>query len=288
MKRSTLTTILAFVLGISSASQASACLCLPYIPFLDPFAWLGFYGCGGGYNACGCGYGGGGYGGGYGYAPQSQPYGYGGFAPQAMSYPALQQANAGCSDCTGGLAMPQQQAMTAVRVPVTTYRAVTQYVPETTYQTQYRPAPAASVAYQPQQFAYQSAYGYQPAQMAYAAPPVYNPMTSPTTAYNSVVPAQTAYAQPNYSGYPTQAYPTQAYPTQAYSTPSFETPYYTAPTFQPPTIASPGDVGGDHEWSSQSAQIPAIPNSHAGRVPVRPISYGVTPRAARTFSSTVR
>lgn len=270
MKRSTLTTILAFVLGISTASQASACLCIPYIPFLDPFAWLGFYGCGGGYGG-GCGYGGG-----YSYAPQQQSFGYGGFAPQPMAYPMM-PANPGCSTCTGALPVPQQQAMTAVRVPVTTYRAVTQYVPETTYQTQYRPAPAASVAYQPQQFAYQSAYGYQPTQTAYAAP-MYGQMVNPTTAYNNIMPAQTAYAQPNY----------QSYPEQAYSTPSFETPYYTPPTFQPPIIASPGDIGGDHEWSSQSAQIPVIPNSHTGAVPARPISYGVTPRSARTFSSTVR
>lgn len=274
MKRSTLTTILAFVLGISTASQASACLCIPYIPFLDPFAWLGFYGCGGG-GACGYGGGGyaGGYGGGYRYAPQPQAYGYGGYAPQTMAYPVA-PASPGCSNCTGALPVPQQQAMTAVRVPVTTYRAVTQYVPQTTYQTQYRAATRQSVAYQPQQYGYQTAYGYQPVQTAFAAP-TYSPMTSPTTAYNGVIPAQTAYAQPTY-------------PTQAYTAPSYQTPYYTPPTFQPPVIASPGDIGGDHEWSAQSAQLPVIPNSHAGRVPVRPISYGVAPRAARTFSATVK
>lgn len=280
MKRSTFSMILTFVLGISTAGQASACLCLPYIPFLDPFAWLGFYGCGGGYGGgCGAGGYGGGYGG-YGYAPSAQ-YGY---APQQMAYPQqMAPVNPGCSNCTGALPVPQQQAMTAVQVPVTTYRAVTQYVPQTTYQTQYRPAPTASVAYQPQaavayqpqQFGYQQAYGYQPAQTAYAAP-VYGGVMNPTTAYNGMMPAQTAYAQPTYT-------------TQSYATPSFETPYYTAPTFQPPVIASPaGDVFGDHEWPAQSAQVPVILNSHTGRVPVQPISYGVTPRSARTFNATVK
>ena len=62
MKRSTLITVFTFALAFSSASTAKACC---YIPWLDPFAWLGFYGCGYG---CGGGYGGmgGGYCGGYG------------------------------------------------------------------------------------------------------------------------------------------------------------------------------------------------------------------------------
>lgn len=274
MKRSTLTTVLAFVLGISTATQASACcLCIPYIPMLDPLAWLGFYGCGGGYGGCaqggyGAGYAGG-YAGGYQYAPRVQSYGYGGFAPQPMAYPMAPQGAPGCSNCTGALPVPQQQAMTAVRVPVTTYRAVTQYVPQTTYQTQYRAAPAASVAYQPQVSPYQQAYGYQPAQTAYATP-IYGGVASPTTAYNNAISAP-------------------VYGATATATPNYGTPYYSAPTFQPPVISSPvGDIAGDHEWSSQSAQIPVIPNSHTGGVPVRQATYGVTPRAARTFTATVK
>lgn len=273
MKRSTVTTILAFVLGISSATQASACLCIPYIPFLDPFAWLGFYGCGGG-----CGYGGG-YGG-YGYAPAAPSYGYGGgYAPQSYAYPVAPQMNPGCPNCTGALPVPRQQAMTAVRVPVTTYRAVTQYVPQTTYQTRYQPAAAPAVAYQPQVLGYNQAYGYQPAQTAFAAP-IYGGVTSPTTAYNGSIPTQpygaTVYSQPTYG-------------TPLATAPSYGTPYYSAPVTGTPSIASPaGDITGDHEWPTQSAQIPVIPNSHTGTAPVRPATYGVTPRSARTFSATVK
>ena len=66
MKRTILYLVAASFLLMGNAKQASACC---YIPWLDPFAWLGFYGCG--YNpwmgGCGnqCGYGG--YGGGYGH-----------------------------------------------------------------------------------------------------------------------------------------------------------------------------------------------------------------------------
>jgi len=266
MKRSTYTMVLAFMLGISTASQASACLCIPYIPWLDPFQWLGFYGCGGGYGGGGCGYGGcaGGYGGGY--APMATPsYGYGGYAPAApmMSYPVA-PATPGCSNCTGALPVPQQQqAMTAVQVPVTTYRAVTQYVPQTTYQTQYRPA-APAVAYQPQALGYQQAYGYNPAQTAYAAPVYGGGLMNPATAYNAPIP-QTAMA------------------------PQYAAPQYANPYYPSPIAANPGgDVLGDHEWPTQSAQIPVYQNSHSGGVPARRASYGVPPQSARTFSATVK
>ncbi|MCA9018211.1 MAG: hypothetical protein KDA77_23015, partial [Planctomycetaceae bacterium] len=135
IRRLLMAAVFTTTIGLSTPVQAC---CIPYIPWLDPFAWLGFYGCG--WGCCGygggCGYGGyggygggyGGYGGGYAYGPG---YGYG-YAPPAYGYapPAAPvmpyQAAPGC-DCTGSV-QPQMQ-MSAVQVPVTTYRPVTQYVP---------------------------------------------------------------------------------------------------------------------------------------------------------------
>ncbi|MEZ6130032.1 MAG: hypothetical protein R3C59_15215 [Planctomycetaceae bacterium] len=264
MKRSLFTALLTVVLTLTTASQASACLCIPYIPWLDPFAWLGFYGCGGG---CGWGYGGGCYGGGYGcdygygaagygaypgygYAPPVVPnYGYAARQP-VMNYasrvpqyapvaqvpqylPMQQMAQAGC-DCTGG-------ANTGYQMPVTGYQPVTNYVPQTAYQPQF--------------------------QSAYAAPG-YGTMTygtqAPTTVYGGAMP---------YS-------PGVTYGTPTYSTPTIQ---------MAPSVASPyGDIGTDQQFPTQSANIPVIPNSHVGQVPIRPASYGVPQGSARRFSAAVR
>lgn len=242
MKRPTLLTLLAFAFSFSAATTAQACV---YIPWLDPLAWLGFYGCGSG---CGYGYGGyggyapgccyGGYGGGYSYGYQ-QPV-----APM-MSYPVAPAAPA--CNCTSAV-QPQAQ-MTAVQVPVTTYRAVTQYVPQTTYQTQYRMTQQSAVAYNPV--------------------PAY-----PTTAYNGAfmqpapLPATAYYAPP--------AAPMYSSPV-IQAAPSVATPVYS------------GDIMGDHEFPTQSATAPVIvPNSHTGSVPVHRVSYGVTPQGVRSFPASVR
>ncbi|MEZ6064078.1 MAG: hypothetical protein R3C19_27345 [Planctomycetaceae bacterium] len=139
MKRTLWISLLTFVVATFSASAAQACCFFPFT-LLNPFTW-----------GCGCGYGYGGYGygmgyggcgysapyaGGYGYAPAPQMYAPPVYQPQmyAPSY-APAPVQPGCSDC---VSMTPQPQLTAVRVPVTTYRAVTQYVPQTTYQTQYQ------------------------------------------------------------------------------------------------------------------------------------------------------
>lgn len=247
MKRSTVLTVLTLAMAFSSASTARACC---YIPWLDPFAWLGFYGCGYG---CGGGYGawGGGYGGGYArYAPPVyntyQPQVYSGYAAPQMAYPVAPASDCGCTGSAGVgvpqvpmMIQPQAMAptMQAVQVPVTTYRAVTQYVPQTTYQTQYR-------------------YSTQPSTMAY---------TTPT-------------------------YSAGVYPGATYS--AAQAPVYSQPMLQSaPSIASPahsGEYMGEVEYPTQSSMAPIIPNSHSGTTPVRAATYGVTPRAARTFPASIR
>ena len=249
MKRTTLLTILTFAMALTSATPAKACL--PYTPWLDPFAWLGFYGCGYGY---GYGYGGccGGYGG-------YQAPVYSSYAPQApiMNYPVAPAPAAGCN-CTS--ALPQQQAMTAVRVPVTTYRAVTQYVPQTTYRTQYQPTTA---------YAAPIAGGVTYPSTAYAAP------TYPSTTYYGGAPST---AQSYYDG-TIGVQPSSVYPSTPIVTPGIQTT---------PGVVNPlptGDIAGDHEYPSQSA---VVPNVRYGVNPIRPASYGVTPQPARTFSAAVR
>lgn len=294
MKRTTLYLVAASFLLLGNVKQASACC---YIPWLDPLAWIGFYGCGPNpwMNGCGgqCGYGryGGGYGANYGYA---QPV-YTGYAPryQAMNYQPAPAA-AGCN-CQGA-ALPQQQ-LSAVQVPVTSYRAVTQYVPQTTYRTQY--------GYQQPQVA----YGQPPAQVAYGQPtaPVAYGYTGATTAYGygtpttangygatsipTIAPQATAYNVAPVNGYSSyDSNPIPAQQTQGYPIPSAPA----APEFyQPRTFQAPiGDVAGDHEMHPQAATLPVIPNSYSGQVPVRRATYGatygVTPRTTRSFSSTVR
>ena len=268
MKRTTQLTVLTFALTFLSATSANAC-CIPYIPWLDPFAWLGFYGCGGCYGGAA-----------YGAAYQQPVYGgyqqpvYNSYAP-AMSYPVAPMP--GCN-CTG--ALPQQQTMAAVQVPVTTYRAVTQYVPQTTYRTQYQPT------------------------TTYAQPP-------------QVAAAPSYYPGAYQGGYPTAAMPTGGYPTTAYypGTPTATQSYYdggivpgtvhpSTPVMSPGMQYSPGmeyspgivypqplgDVAGDHEYPSQSAVVPSPRPVQQYRTvnPIRPASYGVTPQPARTFSAAVR
>ena len=262
MKRNVLSTIFAATLALLSAAPANAC-CLPYIPWLDPFAWLGLYGCGG----C-CGYGGyGGYGygcgngcyGGYGYGMPSYGYGY---QAMPMNYPVAPVApmSPGCN-CTGAVA-PQAQ-LTAVQVPVTTYRAVTQYVPQTTYQTQYQYQATSAVAYG-----------------GYAAP---------TTAMMPATTYPTTAALPAPSVYSGGVYNSQFAPAPVYTNPGM----YSSPMMGQPSmnVASPmsGDVHGDHEFPPQSAANPPIYlNSAQQTVPVRRVSYGVTPQAPRTYSAVVR
>ncbi len=253
MKRSTLLSIVTLAIAFSTANTAQAC-CLPYI--LNPFAWFGGYGCGYGYGYGGAGYAGAGYGyGGYGYGGYQPSYG-GGYAPQApiMSYPA---ATPGCN-CTS--AVPQQPALTAVRVPVTTYRAVTQYVPQTTYRTQYRQA--APLGYQNPQVAYAPSYG---GGIAYPATSYYNANPAPAATVYNQIPAAVNSA-PTVYGSPTI--------------------YHAAPNVATPHPA--GDIAGDHEYPIQGMVAPVIPNAGNGAVPIRRVSYGVTPQSPQRYSSVLR
>lgn len=129
MKRSSLIAVAALIVSLTTVNSAKACC---YVPWLDPLAWLGFYGCG--YGCCGHG--------GYGYMP---PYAY---APPAYSAYAPAQpyrvaAGPAC-DCNG---VPQAAAVTPTYVPATAYRPVTQYVPQTTYMPSYQQNYGANVAY---------------------------------------------------------------------------------------------------------------------------------------------
>lgn len=244
MKRILTLTILTICAGLSTAQSSQACM---YIPWLDPFAWMGFYGCGYG----GCGYNPCGYGGCYNnyavmpqvYAPQAPLYA----APQTLSYPVA-PASPGCN-CTGSAPQP---ALTAVQVPVTTYRAVTQYVPQTTYRTQYRTVAPGAVA---------SSFGSYPATPTYVPPrvsygttyPTYNTAMLPT--YSSPVPAQ-SFATPSYPAQSLAAptLPTQIYPSPAPTPESFSTPSTSTPIASP----VPGDIYGDHEYPTQSAAQPRL------------------------------
>ena len=265
MKRTFFTAAMTLVVILSTAATSQACLCLPW---LNPFAWLGFHGCG--YGGCGGGYQT------YGY---QQPM-YGAYqlpiyaAPQMLNYPIAPTAP-GCG-CT--TALPQQQMMSAVQVPVTSYRAVTQYVPQTTYQTQYRYTSQPTMAYtQPSVAHIQSI-------PAYSQPTANHGAYSYGTAYESPAfnDSTTQHAMPGGPGLP----PTMTYP-------SPPAPVYSAPTIFQPTqnIATPmhsGDINGDHEYPSQSAVTPTPIQWYQNRNAVRPVSYGVTPVSARTYSASVR
>ena len=259
MKRSILLSALTFSMMMSMAASAQACF---YIPWLDPFAWMGMRGCG--YTAPGCCH-----------QPVYRPPVYRAYAPPVMPYPVAP----GCN-CNGAAA--PAPALSAVRVPVTTYRAVTQYVPQTSYQTQYRYQQPASVAYGNAVPSYiprtAGIYpGYSAAPVVHASPGT----LSPPITYGGV-----------YPGYPTP----QAYPT--------------APTLvQPPVIQQapnvatpvPGDIYGDHEYPTQSARsaapsvlpatppvVPATTPQPYATTPIHRVSYGVPPRSARSYPSAVR
>jgi hypothetical protein len=247
MKRSTLLSVVTLVIACTTANAAQAC-CLPHI--LNPFAWFGFYGCGyGAPGYAGAGYGYPGYGG---YQPA---YG-GGYAPQApiMNYPAAAPA----CNCTSTI--PQQPALTAVQVPVTTYRAVTQYVPQTTYRTQYRQA--AVPVYQNPTAAFAPSYG---GGLSYPVTGSYNIAPAPATAaYNSAT--APVISNPAVYGSPTI--------------------YHATPNVTTPRPA--GDVAGDHEYPIQGMLTPVIPSVQQSAVPIRRVSYGVTPRSPTRYSNAVR
>lgn len=264
MKRSFTLAILTIAVGLSTARSAQSCM---YIPWLDPFAWMGFYGCG--YGGCGynpCGYGGCNYSAGVMprvYAPQAPLYS----APQTLSYPVA-PASPGCN-CTSSVQQPiyaAQPAMTAVQVPVTTYRAVTRYVPQTTYRTQYR-AVAPSVAVAPQYLAYPGVQSYATPRQAYNGSPY---ATLPT--YNTAMLPQT-YVAPT------------VVPSMQTVTPGT---IYTQPSVSPaPTgIASPvpGDIFGDHEYPTQSA---VVPQQSAARQPIQQVRYA-RPTRTNAYPLSVR
>lgn len=256
----------ALVSSLGLAAPANACL--PYIPWLDPFAWMGFYGCGGygyggygGYGCCNTG----GYGYGYGYAPYQAGYSYTPrYAPAytpMTTYPAAPVHGSGCN-CTGSA--PAQQTLSAVQVPVTSYQPVTQYVPRTSWRTQYQYAPTTA---------------YHGGIQTYSAPPVTAYNTAPVPAYESPIPAQTVYSgstmKPNYGTTPV--------------------PFDTTPqTFYPQSapVLTPGqhpvgDIAGDHEYPSQSAVTPQVPQQRM-IVPVSASRYGVSARPQRSFNASVR
>ena len=226
--------LIPFTLAFLMAGTAVQACCL--LPLLNPVNWFNPYG------AWGHGYGG------YGCCPQMcQPA-----CPQPV-YQAVRQpiyrpvANNCCQPA------PQMQAY---QVPVTTYRPVTQYVPHTTYRTQYRMIQSQVAApYTPMQPA-----------VAYGAP-IYQPQM-PAYSYQTPPPVQT-YSQPV-----PQALPPQPQPFRR-STP-IATPV-------------PGDITGDHEIPRQSSRAPVIMNRYSqARPPVRQVSYGVTPAPAARYSGSVR
>ncbi|MCR9199174.1 MAG: hypothetical protein NXI04_11045 [Planctomycetaceae bacterium] len=273
MKRFLTITILTICAGLSTAQSSQACM---YIPWLDPFAWMGFYGCGYG----GCGYNPCGYGGcnNYGvmpqvYAPQAPLYA----APQTLNYPVT-PASPGCN-CTSSAPQP---TLTAVQVPVTTYRAVTQYVPQTTYRTQYRTVSPGAVS---------STYGTYPSVPAYTAPRSAYSYGTAYTPYSTAI-VTPSYAPPTFAS-PTlaQSYPVQSYPTQSYAPPTYASQTFSAPTipsqvypsptpesFSTPSIPTPiaspvpGDIYGDHEYPTQSAVRPQ-PTARAYTPAVRQASW---------------
>ncbi|MDG2130123.1 MAG: hypothetical protein P8K08_19145 [Fuerstiella sp.] len=253
MKRSTLLSIITLVITCTTANAAHAC-CLPYI--LNPFAWFGFYGCGYGYGAPG--YAGAGYGygyPGYGHGGYQPAYG-GGYAPQRpiMNYPPAAPA----CNCTS--VIPQQPALTAVQVPVTTYRAVTQYVPQTTYQTQYRQAPLPG--YQNSTALYGPAYG---GGVNYPVAGTYNVAPAPAAATYNPATAPVISPPAPYGS-----------PTIYQATPNVATPH------------PAGDVAGDHEYPIQGMLTPVVPSAQQIAAPIRRVSYGVTPRSPTRYSNVVR
>lgn len=279
MKRSVALFCMTFAFALSSASPASACL-----PWLDPLAWFGFYGCGYGYGCCN-----------YGCQPVANAYPA--YRPQVLpAYPFPHPASGAGCDCHGAVAAPAAQ-MTAVRVPVTTYRAVTQYVPRTTWQTQYQYSQQPAVAYHtgafPQAQPIQAGQVYPNTSVALA------PSGGVSTGGASILP-NTVYSAPMTSAPMTSAPMTSAPMTSA---PMTSAPITSAPVYQPPVLpsqsnlASPvpaGDIHGDHEYPTQSSLHGSVP-THTATVPaslptppIRRVSYGVTPQKASRYRSSVR
>ena len=262
MRRSIFTAAMTLVILLSNTSTSQACC---FLPWLNPLTWFGCgYGC---YNPCGygrCGY------------PGYQAFGYQQpmyAAPQMMNYP-IAPVSPGCG-CTS--ALPQQQmSLTAVQVPVTSYRAVTQYVPQTTYQTQYRYAAQPAVAYSQQAAMFaQPSIAYSPGATSFEQPTM-------------------AYGQPMY-GTPGSTYNTATIPMPDTSGMLQQgvAPVYSAPTVFGPSqsIATPiysGDVNGDHEYPSQSAVTPQPIQWYQNRSAIRPASYGVGHESVKTYSGSVR
>lgn len=320
MTRSLKTLFLTVCIAMTTASSANACI---YIPWLDPFAWLGLYGNGyGGYGGC---YGGGcqGYGGGYGYpgygagyqAPLYTPS-YPMMGPSAPMYPQTPGCNCGAS-------LPQPQYAVS-QVPVTTYRAVTRQVPQTTYRTvtQYVPTTAYQPSYQPN---YATAavnpyqYGTPVAPRTALTYPTYAPTYATAAPITAAVPTypQTALAPTyTYPTYPTQAYSTPQYSTPTYPTQSYSTPLYGATTpiaaplsapysapLSTPTVV-PGttypSVGTPTYYGpTQNIATPGdingdheYPTQSAVRPlsppTVRQVSYGVRPGSGQTYTNAVR
>lgn len=234
MKRSPLFAVAVLAVSTLFTPSASAC-CL--LPWLDPLAWVGFYGCGGHGYAPGCGY------------PCCGQSVRAPYAPRVMSYPTAPACN-----CVGATA--PATALRVERVPVTTYRAVTSYVPQTTYQTRYRYAPPAVAAYSP----------------VYGNPLPARTMIQPGLAPSPVTPG-TVYAPAPLPYGTTWGGPAAA------------------PPIQPvPNLASPvpaTDITGDHDVPVQSS-VPVFQSSYTRSAPLRRVSYGVTPRPARAYRSSVR
>ena len=214
MKRSFL--IMLVVLS-ATTSSASAC-CLPYIPWLDPFAWLGMHGCGNG-----CGYNTYGYNGFYNY-PR---YGYQPMytAPQ-MSYPVAPASG----DCNCGASAGQTFS--------TGFNGTQAFQPVVGYQPHAFPGHRPMTAWSPMP-TYPSA--------SYPTTAYYQPQTlTPTQVYNGVVtsPGQsTIYTAPQPVNQPGQPpvvgdmtgdheIPTQSAVLTAPQSVYPLTPVY--PTFQPP------------------------------------------------------
>ena len=264
MKRSTFIAVATLVVSSFVASNAQACF---YTPWLDPFAWFGFYG--------GHGYGGIGGCGNNCCAPAWRQPVYRPYAAPVMNYQPAPNCNCGAAPAP---------ALTAVRVPVTTYQPVTQYVPRTSYQTQYRYAPAATAWNTPAYPAPQTAMPGYPTQSIAAAPY--------TATYGSAPLPQTTYSGP-VAGQPWPQTPIYQQAPVYQQTPAYQPS--PAPVFQPPiqapsNIASPvpGDIMGDHEYPIQSAHPQPVPLPAAARPQIRRVSYGVTPRSARSYPSSVR
>ena len=234
------TRLIPFTFAFLLAGTAVQACC--FLPLLNPVNWFNPYG------PWGQGYGG------YGCCPQMCQPAYPQPGYQAIRQPIYQPATNNCCQPT-----PQMQAY---QVPVTTYRPVTQYVPHTTYRTQYRMVqPQVAAPYTPMQPA-----------VAYGAP-IYQPQL-PAYSYQTTPPVQT---------YPQgQTYP----PAIQHTVPAQPQPFRRSGPIATPAA---GDISGDHELPRQSSRAPVIFNRYSQtRPPVRQVSYGIPPAPAARYGGTVR